>query len=165
MSDNLPENVTDAALAEARREANNTVLSEDTLRGIETLDDALKALSDLGPIENFDDYGDGFEIVTNKDNLIGVSLAFLEWRFTKSKEHGTEFVSVSAVTKDGQKLIINDGSTGMYRQLRNITDERIQKNRPNAQVGLIVSRGLRKSEYDYDKPDGTTGRGVTYYLA
>ena len=71
-------------------------------------------------------------------------------------------MSATIVTKDGRKLIMNDGSTGIYQQLRSVTDNRIANNRANPQGGLAVEKGLRVSVYD--NPVGQ-GKSRTYYLA
>lgn len=109
--------------------------------------------------------GDGFALLTTeqKQQLVGVPCIFLSWSFSPSEqgERG-EFVTVRVVTEDGRKLVLNDGSSGVYSQLREYTDE------SGRDGGLIVKRGLRKSDYTYTETEGKDkGKqkpATTYYI-
>lgn len=100
-------------------------------------------------VESADDYGTGFRVVENKDSLVGVEMIFLDWRFTDG-DFG-QFVSIEAVTKAGDKFIINDGSTGLYQQMVNITAQRAAAGRPDTQTGLYVPHGLTKTDYFFNE--------------
>lgn len=108
--------------------------------------------------------GDGFSVLSTDDKgqLIGVPLALLEWRFNDGQQG--RFVSIRAVAKTGindtdvRKVIINDGSTGIMRQL----DEFTQATGKSA--GLLVRRGFRVSEYMYEDEKGVQRPAKTYYL-
>lgn len=96
-------------------------------------------------------------ILTDKMVLVGLPFVILKWNFY-SGDNG-EFVSAWVLTKTNDRLIMNDGSTGIYAQLRALTDATGQDS------GLICRHGLRVSEYDYTKPDGTPGgRARTFYI-
>lgn len=151
-------------LADTRAEANGYVIEESDLRNIKSLDDALALMDSFDGAEDFSDYGSGFEVIDNKDVLIGVPFLAMEWRFTRSKQYGGEFVSILTITKDGVKGIVNDGSTGICAQMRRVTDERIAAGRRNPQTGLVVSRGLRRSDYTTEV-NGNSIEASTYYLA
>lgn len=161
----MVKNETSTAVADTRNEANKDVIGESDLRAISSVDDAFALMDSFGGVESFDDYGTGFEIIDDKDRLVGNPFVVVEWRFTKSKEYGGEFVSMAIVTKSGEKLIVNDGSTGVCAQMRRVTDERVKSGRRAPQTGLMVSRGLRRSDYTYTDDKGNQIAAKTYYLA
>lgn len=142
-----------------------TSLSDDTLRDVRSFEDAFAALKGID-VENVSDFGTGFAVLpTNEKNrLVGVPFVILEWRFSKG-DNG-HFVSCALVTKGNEKLILNDGSTGIRDQLVKITRARLANGRKEPQKGLLVEHGLSESRYTYT--DTTTGEqrpAVTYYLA
>lgn len=147
-----------------------TLYDPETLRSLDSFDAALllaeKAHGDLALADK--ELGDGFALLANKDTLIGVPCLFMEWHFYPG-DFG-EFVSARIATKQGEngvgRYIVNDGSTGIYQQLRDYTD------RYSKHGGLVSRHGLRKSEYDTNKegvpvakgaPDAVS-KGVTYYI-
>lgn len=136
-------------------------LSNDDLRNIATFDDAMALFN--GDVHTADsELGDGFELLKEKDRLIGDPCLFISWSFSEG-DHG-EFVSARVIAKSGGKYVVNDGSTGLCSQLREYTDSHGGRN-----GGLLSRRGLRKSEYTYDETDPKTGEiktkpAVTYYI-
>jgi hypothetical protein len=148
-------------------------LSDDELRGIESFDDAFRAASivtaDGNVVDASQELGNGFVLLdkSQKRQLIGRETIFVTWDFHESDsvfrqdEDGVkipaEFVSVQAVCKAGksgaEKFIFNDGSTGIYRMLKDYTE------RTGRQGGLYAKKGLRVSEYD-----GPEGRAETFYI-
>lgn len=93
----------------------------------------------------------------NKMTLVGLPFVIVKWNFYTG-DIG-EFVSAWVITKTDDRFIVNDGSTGIYAQLKALTDETGQDS------GLVCRHGLRVSEYDYTKPDGTVGgRAKTFYI-
>lgn len=137
-----------------------TRLIEDT-RSITSFDDAIRALQLAGvEPENAND----LELVDNKGTLVGVPMVFLQWRFNED-EKGRSFVSVEAVTKDGRKIVFNDGTKrGVRDQLRDLTEDRIAKGVgvAAAHAGLIANAGLRRS--DYDESVGAAAEGTSWYV-
>lgn len=108
-----------------------------------------------------DELGDGFALLKKEDKnrLVDVPLLFVAWEFYPSDQGSKgEFVSAHVITKDNLKFIINDGSTGIYEQLRDFTDTR------NVKGGLLAAHGLRKSEYPYTDDDGKEKSATTYYI-
>lgn len=131
---------------------------DDTLRSIRSFDDALAAARAVdGDILDVADseLSTGFAVLdTNgKARLVGVPFIVLDWRFANGEKG--EFVSLSIVTKHNEKLIVNDGSTGIRDQMKRLGQPRT----------LGVRHGLRVSEYDYtDQATGEISRAKTYYL-
>jgi hypothetical protein len=152
-----------------------TRLDDDTLRGITSFDDALAVMQEQGAVEVADAVlGNGFSIADDKvkDRLIGIPLAFLSWSFNQgdygSADDGSNvFVSAMVVTQANEKYIINDGSTGVCKQLQEYTK------RTGETKNLVVRHGLRKSEYRIHREtkipvargyDGPTEPASTYYI-
>lgn len=96
--------------------------------------------------------GDGFTMLDDKDALLNVPFIAVHWTFAPG-DYGQEFVIMRVLTERGDKYIIVDGGTGVCQQMREFTTE----HRRNA--GLLVPRGLRKSEYVNE-----FGPGTTHYL-
>lgn len=138
-------------------------LGEDELRAIRSFDDA-RALAHAvdGDVVDIADspLSTGFAVLATdaKARLVGVPFIILDWRFANG-DNG-EFVSLVVVTKSNEKLIVNDGSTGIRDQMKRLGAT------PRA---IGVRHGLRVSEYDYEDMDKSTGeitikRAKTYYL-
>ena len=135
---------------------------DDVLRNVQTVDDALELLraqfGDQATVTIDDELGTGFALADDKmkDSLVGVPMLLLYWAFNQgdyrdADGNAQDFVTVALVTEDGRKIIVNDGSTGICAQLWELTD------RSGRQNGLIVKRGLRKSEYRIGVIDGRKG--------
>lgn len=102
--------------------------------------------------------GDGAELIEDKDRLINIPFLVLDWRFIVDQKTTNEYASVLVMNGEGAKARFNDGSTGVYAQLKKVTEEY------GINGGLQCKRGLRKSEYTVEA-DGKPTRAVTYYLA
>jgi len=117
-------------------------------------------------VSDVTEYGTGFEVCEDKRQLVRVPFIVLDWRFSEG-DHG-RFVSMTVVTRDGRKLIINDGSTGIRQQMEKITEDRLKRfegDLTKAHAGLAVPKGLRVSEYVYvDRETGKAKDATTYYL-
>jgi len=122
-------------------------MNDDTLRGIGSSGDAFAdalALAEaaFGSVETVTEImGNGFALLPKDDKgkLVGNKLLFLKWGFNDG-DFGL-FCSVAVVTADGQKYIVNDGSSGICGQLHQYT---IKSGRFG---GLVAPRGLRESTY------------------
>lgn len=149
-------------------EANKSIIDDASLKSVTSFADAIALLNKQGvPSDTINNYGTGFNVVKENDQLIGKPFVILEWVFRK----GTfgEYVSLVIVTEDGTKAILNDGSTGICAQLRGVTDDRIASGRAFPQQGLACEGGLRRSDYEYASTDDKTGEitmipASTYYL-
>lgn len=122
----------------------HTRFGDDELRALRTPEDAMRLITETygGYIDISEELGNGFSLLEDKDKarLVGRPLIIIQWQFSA----GTfgEFVSASVMLMDtGDRVILNDGSTGICEQLRKLTD------RLNRQAGLHVPRGLRASTY------------------
>jgi len=130
------------------------------LAGISSFDDALELLKgkmgESAILVADQEIGDGFKLLDNKDQLIGVPFIAVTWDFHNG-DYG-EFVSCKVVTQDGGKFIVNDGSSGIRDQLMGLTAKK------NQQGGLFCRKGLRRSDYKYTDEDGQERAATTYYL-
>lgn len=154
--------MTDAPVREVDTRKAPPLWSDDQLRDIKTLDDLAVALSGREDVKVFDasEFGNGYEVLDKegKDKLIGVYFAIMDWRFNDGDQG--EFVSVTVLTEKGDRYVINDGSTGICEQLREI-----QKAAGGTAV-IRVKKGLRVSRYTYtDEKDGKEKPAATYYLS
>lgn len=141
-----------------------TAFTEDQLSDVKTVDDAFRVLESAGmSTASIDDFGSGFTLVEDKQALVGAEMLLLQWRFNGG-DFG-DFVSVTAVTRDGRRVIFNDGSTGIMAQLAGVTRKRDKAGEVNPQAGLLCPRGLRKSEYTYTDDKGQSRPAQTFYLA
>lgn len=112
-------------------------------------------------------------IVDNKDSLIDVSFLILSWKFNPG-DYGNEFVSAEIMLRDGSRFVLNDGGTGIAKQLRDLSDYRTEHGHPTPFAGRMISGGLRKSSFWFHAASGQTatkrpeGEGwapaSTYYL-
>lgn len=132
----------------------------DELAAVTSFDDALTLVVDKlgqGGVHLASDViGDGFKLLDNKDLLIGVPMLLVSWDFNIG-DHG-EFVSARVVTQTNQKYVLNDGSTGIRDQLI------AYSTKYNKRAGLLVQKGLRRSNYVYKNEKGEDVPATTYYL-
>lgn len=115
------------------------------LRELTDFETALKKVQETyGPVVKASEtLGNGFALLSNQDKakLAGKPFLLLFWTFNPG-DFGDYFVSCAAMTSDGQKFILNDGSSGIYTQLREFSIEH-----DGRQGGLLVEGGLRMSQY------------------
>lgn len=142
--------------------------SDDQLRSIKSFDDALALASELydGEVHSItEELGNGFTVLSteDKDRLINVPFIIIGTRFNQGKEG--EFVTIALTTKSGEKYIINDGSTGIFRQLAGdpSAGEPGLVERTGRPGGWYVPCGLRRSDYEVEV-DGKVRSATTYYL-
>lgn len=135
---------------------------DDILSGIQSFDDALRILADEGIVIDHapDVIGNGFAILKDKNILTGVECLVMEWNFN-SGEQG-EFVSAYVVAKmpgtsSPSRFILNDGGSGIYKQLKAYT------RKTGKLRGLHVPRGLTRSDYEKEI-DGKMTAATTFYL-
>lgn len=141
-----------------------SALNEDAMMEVTTFDEALAILSASGVVaESISDFGAGFTVV-DKARLVNVPFVILEWRFNSSELNDAGFVSLSVVTKNNDKWVINDGSTGILQQLIRVTRVRRQRKHATPQNGLAVPAGLSVSNYRYTDAEGKERPASTYYL-
>lgn len=159
MARNTRKDETESELQIAQR-----LWDDQSLRSLDSFSDALAT---VGPnvLDSADEIGSGFSVLEDKDKLLKQTFLILEWRFNPGKYTNdtgelTDFVSATVITKANDRFILNDGSTGIAKQLRDLSD------RTGQYGGLLCRNGLRVSrDYDVELPDGSTTKGTTYYLA
>ncbi len=143
----------------ATRTRNSDAYDVTELRGITSFDDALALVTEkIGDVTDAEkELGTGFRVLngSDKDRLLGVSFIILSMDFNEGDQGA--FVSFLCVTENNGKFVVNDGSTGVYKQLE---EYRMRGGKPG---GLLVNGGLRKSEYEKEI-DGKMTKAVTYYL-
>lgn len=134
---------------------------------INSVQDALKVIesNNIGFVDISEDNNeDGFELVKEKDDLIGVPMTVLGWR-TSNGDFG-EFVSVRAITEDDRKIVFNDGSSGVMATLHR-TETRLNMNSLKEWlfIPIILEKGLRASNYTFTDDQGKEKKATTHYLA
>lgn len=140
---------------------------DETLLSLDSFDAALKLAQETfgGEVVSAEEtLGNGFTILNGeaKNVLCGVPCVFLGWNFNAGDVG--EFVSAQVVARmpgGGMlKAIINDGGTGIYKQLLEFT------NRNNGRMGGLMARGgLTRSDYKYKDPNSGEERpATTYYI-
>lgn len=182
-----PQDHSDATVPEVWGGASH--FTREQLTHIESFDDAARlAAQEFGDIVSAHEstaLGDGFRVASEDDKmrLIGVPLLLLEWSLRESEYGEGVYVSIKAIQRDESgraiKWILNDGSTGIARDLQNFT---LKTGRSG---GLGVRKGLRVSEYptnaikghpdngkplskaehrEFIKAGHPVGKGRTFYL-
>jgi|SRR5262245_12812893 len=104
------------------------------------------------------EYGTGFT-VEDKTPLVGRPFYIIDARFNRGKMG--DFVSLTCVAEGNLKAIINDGSTGILRQMRDIMAERA---RTGDKRIIFVKKGLRRSDYQVQDAKGSDIDATTFYL-
>lgn len=122
------------------------------LRGLTDYEQAVKQAADLyGGIDDVSkEIGNGFAVLAKDDKarLVGKPFVALFWTFNAG-DYGDYFATMFAISPDGAKFIINDGSSGVYAQLRDYS-----VTHDGRMGGLSVPAGLRASEYPTCKTCG-----------
>lgn len=112
---------------------------------------------DANEVVPTDQFGHVIENDEERNKLIKQPFLIVKWDFYDG-DFG-EFASARLITPDNERYILNDGSTGIYQQLKNLTDQSGMRGM------LLVKKGLRVSVYDKEMPDGRVIRDArTYYL-
>lgn len=156
--------------ADSTEVAKRNVFDSESLRNIESFEDAFALMQEAGvEVEDAADaIGDGFTLVDDKSRLCGIPLAFLTWSFSKSDEGMGEYAVARVVAKMDNgtvgKFVVVDGGTGIYEQLRQYSEARGGK-----VGGLTTMGGLRRSDYEVELENPKTGkveksRATTYYI-
>lgn len=131
------------------------------LQQINTFDDALALIQEQfgqgGVISADEVLGNGFALLTNKDHLVGVPFILMKWQFNQGK-YQDDFCTALVVTSQNGKYIVNDGGSGLCKQLREYT------NTTGRQGGMVARKGLTRSDYTYEDEKGNDVPASTYYI-
>lgn len=120
--------------------------------------DLAAAREALGNVVNASEVlGDGSEFITDKNVLVGSPFLVCDWHFITDEETGREYVNVLIMGTNGEKARFNDGGTGVYAQLKKVSEE-------VGVVGINVKGGLRRSDYTTEV-NGKKEKATTYYLS
>lgn len=100
--------------------------------------------------------------VVDKKALVGVPFMIADIRLYEGK-WGVA-AAVCALTKDNDRVVFNDGSTGVYEQVKYFLTAKKRK------AGILCPEGLRASNYEKEVRDGMTDEitmipATTYYIA
>lgn len=110
--------------------------------------------------------GSGWTVVPTKEQHKLIGLPFVIVSIASRDGDFGEYLSLQCVlhhaivvdSTETNRVVINDGSTGIMRQLLDMAD-----NAP--ELPYYISHGLRKSEYTWKDPDdGKEKPAFTYYL-
>jgi hypothetical protein len=139
------------------------LFNDDQMSEISTFADVEKAIAERGlGVLDFSDFGTGFAVLTTEEKrtLVGTPCAIIDWRFNFDDENGGEFVSLSIVTEDGRKVIVNDGSTGIYAQM-----SKLEEKNPGVRGVIKLRKGFTVSDYTHVDEKGKKTPATTYYLS
>jgi hypothetical protein len=146
------------ASAETKENATVATLDQiplEVVKSFENIADVQEYFASLGvEISSGEEITDGYEKLENKDRLLDTPIVLIDWSEFQSKEYGATATSVRIMTFAGEKFRIADGSTGIFRQLEEISNVRVKAGHKTPTQGLIVRGGLRKSEYWVSTVDG-----------
>jgi hypothetical protein len=132
-------------------------LAENDLANITSFADVAAQFQDVR--EASDVLGNGFGVLEDKSKLLNVEFVVVKYAAHTSDKNGGAFSTLHVVTREGEKLIVNDGSTGIHAQCKEL------KEKYGNVAPLFVRRGLRVSEYDYtDEKTGLQTKAKTFYL-
>lgn len=137
-----------------------SMISDSMLAEIQSFDDALAVINDVfdGQIVEADKVlGTGFGVADEKAAYIGIPFVIIRAdKNASEKGEKGRFWSLHCVTKDGRKVILNDGGSGIADQL----DALYERHPETMGKPMLVKKGLRASSYVHP----TAGPSVTYYL-
>jgi hypothetical protein len=141
--------------------------------------DAVALLSELGIegvstiLDAAQEIGDGWKILSDKDDLINVPFVIVNYRFKEGDfyKDGSKaaFGVFHVVTREAietagakGKWIVTDGSTGLCAQVSEWCDKNnIDYTSKDAKPALACSKGLVRSDYTVEG----VGDASTYYIA
>lgn len=155
-------------VATQRREQFNR-LTEIQDAEIDSWDDAVAVFAAIG-IEpesvDADLIGDGFPLI-DKSKLVNVECMFVRWTVSmpQNERYKTPYVVVKGITRGGKKFRFTDGSTGVGRELFNLTRDRAAKGHEAPNGALILPEGLSRSDYTAVDDNGDEIQATTYHIA
>lgn len=147
--------------------------SKGTLVTLETLRDDRKAVRSLrfedivntlqaqgDIIDAEEEYGDGAVLLKKEDKrkLVGVPMVLFDYSYSEGVGASGEKVTLRLKLSDDTIVIINDGSAGIYRQLKELDGKNTSGR------ALLLRHGLRASDYT-TTINGKETEATTYYLA
>lgn len=125
--------------------------SNDELLSISTFEDAARLVEEVyGDVLLADQViGNGFRLLTDKNKLVDVPFIALQWKFLDG-DFNRPYTNLLVVTDSGSKYLVNDGGSGITRDLMEFS------NRTGRTGGVVVRGGLSASTYDFCSACGST---------
>ncbi|MGH7240423.1 MAG: hypothetical protein ACREHG_10245 [Candidatus Saccharimonadales bacterium] len=127
----------------------------------------LESLSEM--VGGFSDAHDFMLQVADKADLINRPFYMVKWqthestRFTNSEGEPASFASILCCTVADKKVtgyfVVNDGSTGIARQLVTL------ETHTGKRGGIFCPKGLKVQEYTTEDERGNEIQATTYYIA
>lgn len=150
-----------------KTESKGTLVTLETLRedrkairelGFEEVAATLAAQGDL--IDAEAEYGDGAVLFRKEDKrkLVGIPMILFDWGFSEGVGSSGEKVTMRFKLSDGTVAIVNDGSAGIYRQIKELDEQK------HGGRAILLKHGLRASDYT-TTINGKETEATTYYLA
>ncbi len=126
-------------------------ISHEDLLNIDTLNDAIDYLTEIGAIEGAEI--SPFPLVPGsyKEKLVGVPFLILEFTI-KPGVNATEYAEMIIITAENIKITLRDSSRGIFEQLKEILLQRVSAKHRNPNRALWVRNGLRVTESPYTDP-------------
>ena len=147
----------------------------DKAQDVENWQDALAYANEFGGAEDWADVSGDWPVLEDKTRLVGVP--FIIVGFAKRDGDNGEYTSLNVVTQSDERFIVNDGSTGIFRQIDALVKGRAERG-VDPFIPLLVPGGLTRSDYYRHKAEGTIAktlpdgakasdwqRGTTFYLS
>jgi hypothetical protein len=148
-----------AAIFEGDAKAISTMnVSTDNLRELNSFDD-VATLFDGAVTAVPDILGDGFTLIENKKQLVGIEFIVVNHRFVKGDHGDGGYSIVHVMTRDGRKVLFLDGGSGIHAQFTELHTRGML-----GQSALHVPGGLRESNYE-TMIDGKMQAATTFYLS
>jgi hypothetical protein len=139
------------SLPEVIRNVDSRELTAEALENI--VASGFNALVDQS--QHFGDLEGTIPVVEDKRQLVDVPFVSLQWRFNPG-DYANEFVSATILTRDNKLFILNDGSKGICRQYKELTEKTGEQRGP-----ILHTAGLRVSEYFFN-PDDPKEKSKTF---
>lgn len=147
-------------------EAKGTLVTLESLRNdpkairnlpFETIAATLSAQGDVVDAE--EEFGDGAVLYRKEDKrkLVGVPMILFDWAFSEGVGASGEKVTCRLKLADGTVAVINDGSAGIYGQIKELEE------RDDSGRALLLKHGLRASDYTTEI-NGKETEATTYYF-
>lgn len=101
----------------------------------------------------------------DKGKLVNVPFLLLGWTLSRPEDSNNgQYIVARGITQAGKRFRFADGSTGIFKQLVQITQTRIQNGEQYPNAGLYCESGLRKSDYTFVDEKGQTQDATTFYI-
>lgn len=125
---------------------------------IHTFEQAHAYAESMGGADDWDAISDAWPVLGDdgKRALVGQPFVIVGIA-VRDGDYG-EYVSLNCVTPEDKRFILNDGSSGIARQITDLLDKREAAGIPAGRP-ILVLNGLRQSDY-YRSQDGETSRFV-----